>query len=202
MEWTRFESIDIAWNCAISLRPLQSGEDDPHQMVSTYADWDVSAKLPLGVDEVRKYLEEVDNVPLLVSLYTDTTKERTKQMLEVFQEYSDTVLAICMAHLQLLHLIAFGELVIHFKVDLVKSECGGADKWFKVIRCGALKDYSGPARISAGIVVFSVFVMSSVVSSISFVKRFEPMPMHPPWEHNFTWQYSLGHSKCSSTIQN
>jgi hypothetical protein len=35
--------IDVAWNCAISLRPLD-GEDDPHRMVSDYADWDVNAK--------------------------------------------------------------------------------------------------------------------------------------------------------------
>lgn len=27
--------IDVAWNCAISLRPLESGEEDPHRMVST-----------------------------------------------------------------------------------------------------------------------------------------------------------------------
>lgn len=54
--------IDVAWNCAISLRPLEHGvEEDPHRMVSTYADWDVNAKLPHGVDAVRKHLEEVDN---------------------------------------------------------------------------------------------------------------------------------------------
>jgi hypothetical protein len=61
--------IDVAWNCAISLRPLESGEDDPHRMVSNYADWDINAKLPHGVEDVRKHLKEVDNVPLLVSLY-------------------------------------------------------------------------------------------------------------------------------------
>lgn len=53
--------IDVAWNCAISLRPLESGEEDPHRMVSNYADWDVNAKLPHGVRDVRKHLEEVDN---------------------------------------------------------------------------------------------------------------------------------------------
>ena len=53
--------IDVAWNCAISLRPLESGEEDPHRMVSQYADWDVNAKLPHGVEDVRKHLEEVDN---------------------------------------------------------------------------------------------------------------------------------------------
>jgi hypothetical protein len=63
--------IDVAWNCAISLRPLESGESDPHRMVSNYADWTVNAKLPHGVEDVRKHLEDVDNVPLLVSLYTE-----------------------------------------------------------------------------------------------------------------------------------
>lgn len=97
--------IDVAWNCAISLRPLESGEDDPHRMVSNYADWDVNAKLPHGVHDVRIHLQEVDNgrcfwserepclklflifllsvVPLLVSLYTDATKETTKEMVNV-----------------------------------------------------------------------------------------------------------------------
>ena len=72
--------IDVAWNCAISLRPLESGEDDPHRMVSNYADWDVNAKLPHGLENVRKHLREVDNVPLLVSLFTDVTKETTMGM--------------------------------------------------------------------------------------------------------------------------
>ena len=105
--------IDVAWNCAISLRPLQSGEEDPHRMVSNYADWDVNAKLPHGVEDVRKHLKEVDNgrlnliamsqtflpmiisnifilflfanftVPLLVSLFTDVTKETTREMVSV-----------------------------------------------------------------------------------------------------------------------
>jgi magnesium-transporting ATPase (P-type) len=91
--------IDVAWNCAISLRPLDAGEDDQYRMVSNYADWDVNAKLPHGIDDVRKHLEEVDNVPLLVSLFTDVTKESTAQMVETFQEYSDTVLAMGLSHL-------------------------------------------------------------------------------------------------------
>ena len=90
--------IDVAWNCAISLRPLD-GQADPHRMTSTYADWDVNAKLPHGVDDVKKHLEEVDNVPLLVSLFTDATKNNTAEMLGVFQAYHDTVLTIGLSHL-------------------------------------------------------------------------------------------------------
>lgn len=54
--------IDVAWNCAISLRPLEHGcELDPYRMVSQYADWDVNAKLPHGVAAVRTHLQKVDN---------------------------------------------------------------------------------------------------------------------------------------------
>jgi hypothetical protein len=88
--------IDVAWNCAISLRPLGR---DPHRMTSGYGDWDVNAKLPHGVEAVRHHLEEVDNVPLLVSLYTDATKARTKEMVEIFQQYSDTVVVVGLSHL-------------------------------------------------------------------------------------------------------
>ncbi len=72
--------IDVAWNCAISLRTLDLGQEDPHRMVSSYADWDVNAKLPHGIESVRQHLRDVDNVPLLVSLFTDATKETTTEM--------------------------------------------------------------------------------------------------------------------------
>ncbi|KAG7347008.1 hypothetical protein IV203_006077 [Nitzschia inconspicua] len=91
--------IDVAWNCAISLRPLDQGEEDPHRMVSNYADWDVNAKLPHGIESVKQHLKDVDNVPLLVSLFTDVTKETTKDMIEIFQEYNDTVVVVGLSHL-------------------------------------------------------------------------------------------------------
>lgn len=72
--------IEVAWNCAISLRPLDEGEEDLYRMTSNYADWDVNARLPHGVEDVKRHLKEVDNVPLLVSLYTDVTKETTAEM--------------------------------------------------------------------------------------------------------------------------
>lgn len=75
--------IDVAWNCAISLRELDEGEEDPHRMVSSYADWTINAKLPHGIVNVRKHLEDVDNVPLLVSLFTDVTKESTMEMVRL-----------------------------------------------------------------------------------------------------------------------
>lgn len=49
-------------------------------MISNYADWDVNAKLPHGIESVKHHLKEVDNVPLLVSLFTDVTKATTMHM--------------------------------------------------------------------------------------------------------------------------
>lgn len=80
--------IDVAWNCAISLRPLDKGEEDTHRMVSDYADWDVNAKLPHGIESVRRHLVDVDNVPLLVSLFTDVTKTSTMEMVSSFFDMS------------------------------------------------------------------------------------------------------------------
>lgn len=72
--------IDVGWNCAISLRDLNEGEVDDHRMPSAYADWDVNAKLPHGINDVQRHLEDVDNVPLLVCLFTDVTSETTADM--------------------------------------------------------------------------------------------------------------------------
>ena len=38
------------------------------------------AKLPRGVKEIRPHIENVDNVPLLVSLFTDCTPSATREM--------------------------------------------------------------------------------------------------------------------------
>lgn len=61
--------IDVAWNCAISLRPLEEGTDDNFRMTSNYADWDVNAKLPHGVEDVKRHLEEVNSLCQLVHIF-------------------------------------------------------------------------------------------------------------------------------------
>ena len=91
--------IDVAWNAAISLRPLGEGKEDKHRMISKFADWDINAKLPHGIEAVKDHLKNVDNVPLLVSLFTDVNHQTTREMIEVFQEYNDTVIAVGLSHL-------------------------------------------------------------------------------------------------------
>ncbi|OWZ08443.1 hypothetical protein PHMEG_00019019 [Phytophthora megakarya] len=86
--------IETDWNCAISLRPLDSDGPDPHRMTSNYSDWDVKARLPHGVEAIKRHLAEVDNVPLLVSLYTDSTPETISEMISIFQENHEVVMGV------------------------------------------------------------------------------------------------------------
>ncbi|RLN55983.1 hypothetical protein BBP00_00008227 [Phytophthora kernoviae] len=86
--------IETDWNCAISLRPLESDGPDPHRMTSNYSDWDVKARLPHGVEAIKRHLAEVDNVPLLVSLYTDSTPETISEMISIFQENHEVVMGV------------------------------------------------------------------------------------------------------------
>ncbi|CAH1273035.1 TMEM94 [Branchiostoma lanceolatum] len=52
------------------------------------------AKLPRGIDNIRPHLENVDNVPLLVPLFTDATPQATKEMLKIMQEYGEVVCCV------------------------------------------------------------------------------------------------------------
>ncbi len=56
-------------------------------------DYDMSnrAQLPKGIENIRPHLESMDNVPLLVSLFTDCTPENTKEMVQIMQEYGEVV---------------------------------------------------------------------------------------------------------------
>lgn len=54
----------------------------------------IQAKLPRGIDKIRPHLELVDNVPLLVSLFTDCTVSTTKEMIHIMQDYGEIVCVI------------------------------------------------------------------------------------------------------------
>jgi hypothetical protein len=53
-----------------------------------------TARMPHGIKAIKTHLRTVDNVPLLVSLFTDATPSSVKQMVEVFREYGEVVLTI------------------------------------------------------------------------------------------------------------
>ncbi|XP_059617967.1 transmembrane protein 94 isoform X2 [Phlebotomus argentipes] len=52
------------------------------------------AKLPRGIENIRPHLEKVDNVPLLVSLFTDCSADATREMLSIMQSYGEIVVCL------------------------------------------------------------------------------------------------------------
>uniref|UniRef100_A0A8C5QNL3 Transmembrane protein 94 n=1 Tax=Leptobrachium leishanense TaxID=445787 RepID=A0A8C5QNL3_9ANUR len=47
------------------------------------------AKLPRGIHQVRPHLQNIDNVPLLVPLFTDCTPETMCEMIQIMQEHGE-----------------------------------------------------------------------------------------------------------------
>lgn len=56
------------------------------------------ARLPHGIAAIRDHIESVDNVPLLVSLFTDATPATTRDMLKIYQDNDECTLAVGMSH--------------------------------------------------------------------------------------------------------
>lgn len=52
------------------------------------------AKLPSGIKNIRPHLENVDNVPLLVNLFTDCDHFSCQRMIEIMQDYGEVVLVV------------------------------------------------------------------------------------------------------------
>ncbi|NP_001348670.1 Cation-transporting P-type ATPase C-terminal domain-containing protein [Caenorhabditis elegans] len=52
------------------------------------------ARLPTGVQNVRPHLDEVDNVPLLVGLFTDSNTSAVEEMIEIMQENGEVVMVV------------------------------------------------------------------------------------------------------------
>ncbi|XP_047127529.1 transmembrane protein 94 isoform X2 [Hydra vulgaris] len=52
------------------------------------------SKLPKGIQCMRAHLEEVDDVPLLVPLFTDCTPQAVCDMINIMQDYDDIVCCI------------------------------------------------------------------------------------------------------------
>ncbi|RUS81084.1 hypothetical protein EGW08_011170, partial [Elysia chlorotica] len=56
--------------------------------------FDNRAHLPRGIENVRPHLKNVDNVPLLVNLFTDCVPEATQEMIKIMQENGEVVLVV------------------------------------------------------------------------------------------------------------
>ncbi|XP_052785861.1 transmembrane protein 94-like isoform X1 [Mya arenaria] len=56
--------------------------------------FDNRAKLPRGIENIRPHLSSIDNVPLLVNLFTDCSPETTGEMIQIMQEHGEVVLCV------------------------------------------------------------------------------------------------------------
>jgi len=83
-----------------SCKPLMTSLDTADTTVtngssrsSSMLKFDMSnrAQLPCGIENIRPHLDEMDNVPLLVSLFTDCTPKSTQEMMKIMQENCEVV---------------------------------------------------------------------------------------------------------------
>ena len=54
----------------------------------------MKARLPRGIDNIRPHLENVDDVPLHVSLFAECQPKTIVEMIRIFQEYGEVVCCI------------------------------------------------------------------------------------------------------------
>ncbi|PVV00571.1 hypothetical protein BB560_005043 [Smittium megazygosporum] len=102
--------LETDWNTCILLNSRDGLSDDNkicgigesiHSNVSLVRkiggyneDYEIKAKLPRGIEEIRVHLEQVDDIPLQVSLFAGCSSETTSEMLKIFAEYGETVCVI------------------------------------------------------------------------------------------------------------
>ncbi|XP_071522630.1 transmembrane protein 94 isoform X2 [Panulirus ornatus] len=68
--------------------------DSTEHSASINFDMSNRARLPKGIENIKPHLENVDNVPLLVSLFTDCTSPATLAMLTIMQEYTEVTMVM------------------------------------------------------------------------------------------------------------
>ncbi len=101
---------------------------------------------------------------------------------------------------QFLYLICLGELMWEFDYQFVLDHCLDLldpDEvevrvaTTSVIRCEALRNYSGPATDAAGSVTLAALAICTCMTSASYVFRTESIFSEPPWKRNHLWLGTL-----------
>eukprot|EP00929_Paragymnodinium_shiwhaense_P042055 TRINITY_DN21833_c0_g1_i1.p1 TRINITY_DN21833_c0_g1~~TRINITY_DN21833_c0_g1_i1.p1 ORF type:complete len:1398 (-),score=287.37 TRINITY_DN21833_c0_g1_i1:183-4376(-) len=76
--------METGWNCLISLEAVRKEVTNMHGQVV----------LPSGIPNIRTHTRDVDNVPLLVSLFSKSTPWRAQQMIDILQEHAECVTCV------------------------------------------------------------------------------------------------------------
>ncbi len=102
--------LETDWNCHISLAPdveyamenifssglglsRSSSTSSLNSVINPYMS-NYRAKLPIGIESIRPHIENVDNVPLQVPLFTDCNTDTITEMIKILQENSEVVLCL------------------------------------------------------------------------------------------------------------
>lgn len=98
---SKLEDVESASLTSHSAHVL-STELQPDDDNSSLSDIEIlgnAAQLPKGIPAIRHHLaNEIDNVPLHVSLFTDSTKPAITQMIEIMKEYGEIVVCFGSTH--------------------------------------------------------------------------------------------------------
>ncbi|KAL7747749.1 hypothetical protein RI367_006872 [Sorochytrium milnesiophthora] len=83
--------LETDWNCCI----LLSSPDDVHASKTGYVEpHDIKAQLPRGVEAIRHHLRNVDDIPLHVSLFAESSPPANLEMIRILQEYGEVVCCV------------------------------------------------------------------------------------------------------------
>ncbi|KAJ2550765.1 hypothetical protein EV175_003944 [Coemansia sp. RSA 1933] len=82
--------LETDWNTCI----LLSSAADGTQGDGYIEDHDIKARLPRGIENIRQHLRDVDDIPLQISLFAESTPASTREMIKISQEYGDVVCCI------------------------------------------------------------------------------------------------------------
>ena len=77
-----------------SIKLIEEDENSSRSSEPTLSETDMgnAAQLPKGIENIRRHLEnEIDNVPLHVSLFTDSTKQAIPEMIKIMKDYGEIV---------------------------------------------------------------------------------------------------------------
>lgn len=73
--------LETGWNSVVSLE--ESDKD------AIFVNQEGNEVLPAGIEKIKKHLKDIDDIPLLVSLYANCTPPTILQMIKILQ-VSDT----------------------------------------------------------------------------------------------------------------
>eukprot|EP00127_Corallochytrium_limacisporum_P004172 Clim_evm117s157 gene=Clim_evmTU117s157 len=102
--------LETGWNCHISLKEADPDYDVDHGYLARS---DNKARLPIGVKNIRQHLEEVDDVPLLVPMFTDCTPDSCKETISIMQEHGEVICCIgSVLHARNVHTFSAADIAI------------------------------------------------------------------------------------------